>query len=624
MPKPTSALGQKDLSTPAAFARFRASVAKFRGDERGALALFVIYLFVFMLVFGGIAVDFMRYEIRRVAMQQTLDRAALAAANLEVTPSKAEAIAKDYFDKSELAGGMTMSEFGTPVVSVEAGSQNEFRKVRISADVRSYNYFMNMFFMPIDYLEGPAVTQAEQGVQQTEVMLVLDITGSMDETPSGDTKKKITGLIDAATYFVNVVKDADTANQVSIGIVPYNTQVNLGVNLRKQYTVTNVPSGPTIGGGVPLAGVPNVNCLETATTPAAFGTTSISRTTPMPMSVHADLESGASSTTSYLAWSTTNVSNGGTLSDWNDISNGYGSRYMCPPYAYSEVLLPTKKKAPLLAKIASLKPNGRTSIMMGMRWGVALLDETAKPIYDALVLPGEPEMVNRPAANNDARTQKIIVLMTDGNHVQTKFIRDPYKTGESPIFRSDVDKNFSLFIDRPGTNLDYWVPHLCTGATSALRDNCSVGWRAQPWSNSANTGTYKRLDWSEVWLAVRPTWVARHLYARSLLGNSSNSATTIYNNQIALFRGNTYVAKATMDSLLQTNCAAAKAAGFTIYGIAFGAGSDGETQIKGCASSAGSNPNDKTGFFFKPQNSSELYNAFRDIAKQVGKLRLTQ
>ena len=42
------------------------------------------------------------------------------------------------------------------------------------------------------------------------------------------------------------------------------------------------------------------------------------------------------------------------------------------------------------------------------------------------------------------------------------------------------------------------------------------------------------------------------------------------------------------------------------------------------ASSVGSDPNDKTGYFFKPQTSSELEDAFKDIAKQLGKLRLTQ
>lgn len=611
MLKPATSLGFAGLSN-----RLCTSLARFRGDDRGSIAVFAIFLFVFMLVFGGIAVDYMRYELRRVAMQQTLDRAALAAASLNVDIGGAQAIAEDYFAKSELADGMMMAEFGTPVVNVDAGDQNEFRKVKISADVRSNNWFMNMFFMDIDYLEAPAVTQAEQGVPQTEVMLVLDVTGSMSETPSGDTKTKIAGLIEAATLFVNMVKDRDTVNQVSIGIVPYNTQVNLGAALRKEFTETDVPTGPTIGGGVANAGVPNVNCLETATTTTAFNSTSISLTTPMPMSVHADLESSTNtgSTSYYVPWNST-ASNGAVPADPN--TSGAGSRYMCPAYAYSEVQLPTKKRQPLLDKIASLKPNGRTSIMMGMRWGVALIDESAKPIYDNLVVGAEPEMANRPAANTDAQTRKIVILMTDGNHVETKFIRSPYKTGPSPIFRSNNDGNYSIFLDRTGTSNDYWVPHLCTTS-----NNCSAGWRAQPWTNSTNTGTYATLDWSEVWQALRVTWVVRQLYARS--DYNGTGVSTIYSSQLAAFRGSPYVAKSTMDSLLQTNCAAAKASGIEVFGIAFGAGTDGENQIRGCASAAGADPNDKSGYYFKPQTASELSSVFETIAKDVGPLRLTQ
>lgn len=604
------------MKIPALSARCRrltASLRAFRDDDRGVMAVITLMLFFVLMVFGGIAVDYMRFEIRRVALQQTMDRAALAAANLE-NKRDAKSVAEDYFAKAHLQEGTVGTEYSTPVVSVIEGANGASKNVTITADVRSYNYFMGMGFMPVDYLEAPANTRAEQGIPQVEVMLVLDITGSMDSRLPNDTKKKIDGLIEAAELFVNEVKDLDGLNQVSIGVVPYNTQVNLGPALRAQFNVTDIP---TVN-GVANAGVTNVNCLEVPTTTAFFQTTGISRTLPLPMSVHADLE-GTTSTGSnsyYVAWNNTGSA---TLTNWNTVSGG--SNYMCPAYAYSEVLLPTMERSTVLAKISSLKPAGRTSIMMGMRWGVALLDESARPIYDTL-RAGETLMAGRPADNTDPETRKIIVLMTDGEHVKTSYVRNPYKTGISPIYRSNVDGNYSIFHNRSGTNLDYWVPHLCTSSNA-----CTSGWRAQPWSNSANSGTFRQLDWSEVWQAVRITWVARQLYARSKYNGSSES--TIYNSQMALFKGDdandstAYVPKATMDSLLQTNCAAAKASGIEVYGIAFGAGTDGETQIRGCASAKGSNPNDKTGYYFEPQTSSELVDAFRDIAAEMSKLRLT-
>lgn len=589
-----------------------ASLARFGQDERGSMAVFMLLLFCFMLVFGGIAVDYMRYEIRRVAMQQTLDRAALAAASLTQAEDP-QSIVDDYFEKARLVEGVSesqMAEFSNPVVTVVEGLNKESRSVRVEASVRSYNYFMNMFFMPVDYLEGPATTQAEQGSEQIEVMLVLDVTGSMDETPSGDTKKKIQGLKDAATLFVELTDETDTRNQMSIGIVPYNTQVNLGRALREQYNATNVPTF----GGVTGAGIPNSNCIEVATTVTAFQNTEVPRTAPYPMSVFADLDSGTATGTNsfYVAWN--NTSNAVPIPPTN--SNA-GSNYMCPPYAYSEVLLPTKEPDALIAKINSLQPNGRTSILMGMRWGVALIDETADDIYDALVVPNEAGMANRPAANADPKTRKIIILMTDGNHVATKFIRDGFKTGQSPIFRSNQDNNFSILL-RPGNALPYWVPHLCTTS-----HNCAAGWRAQPWTNNANTGTHRQLDWSEVWQAVRPTWVARQLYARS--NYTGAGVTNIYNAQLAAFRGDPYLNKATMDARLQTVCSAAKAEGIEVFGIAFGAGTDGENQIRGCASSGNPlDPNDKSDYFFKPQNAAQLEDTFKDIFSAISPLRLTE
>ncbi len=419
------------------------------------------------------------------------------------------------------------------------------------------------------------------------------------------TQNKMASLKDSANLFVDLVKDPslDPLNLTSIGVIPYNTQVNLGPTLRAQFNATNIP---TVN-GVPNTPIANSNCLEPPTSPIDFSQTALSTDLPMPMSVFADLESGTSTGTNsfYTNWSSNAPAN----------PNSNGSNYMCPPYAYSQVLLPTMDETAVKAKINSLQPNGRTSIVMGMRWGAALIDEEAREIYDAVIT--EPEMEGRPANNLDPETRKIIILMTDGNHVATRFIRDPFKTGESPIFRSNNDNNFSILL-RPGNPLPYWVPHLCTNAHA-----CAAGWRAQPWTNNANTGTSRRLDWSEVWQAVRPTWVARQLYARSNFNGTG--VTNIYNTQLAAFRGDTYLSKAVMDARLQTICAATKAEGIEVFGIAFGAGTDGENQIRGCASSGNPNdPNDKSDYYFRPQSAADLEAAFRDIAEKMSPLRLTR
>ena len=63
----------------------RATVAKFRAAEDGSMTVFTLFIFVMMLMVGGMAVDLMRFETQRAHLQNTLDSAALAATCLLYT-----------------------------------------------------------------------------------------------------------------------------------------------------------------------------------------------------------------------------------------------------------------------------------------------------------------------------------------------------------------------------------------------------------------------------------------------------------------------------------------------------------------------------------------------------------
>ena len=555
------------------------------------MAFFILFMFLLMLMFGGIAVDVMRFETRRVALQQTMDRAALAAASLKQTLTPAN-VFNDYFAKAGLGTSLKMVNYTTPTVTVSSTGNNSFRMVRAESSVRSYNYFMHL--LRVDYLEGPATSQAEQGVSQIEIILVLDISGSMNDN------NKIGGLRTAATDFVNTVKANDTLNQVSIGIVPYNAQVNLGQQLRSQFNASFLP---TVA-GVPNSSFPGVNCLEI--TPAAYSTTGLSQTTAIPMAAHADTLS-TSTSTSYVPWS-----NSGALPVDDRLNR------ICNPRTNGAgvVLLPTKNKTPVLAAISALTAGGYTSIMLGMRWGAALIDEDARPIYTAI---GDGTVAGRPAQNSDALTRKIIVLMTDGEHVNTPRVTDAYKSGLSPIYRSTNDGNYSIQFTtgKPacaGTNT-FWVPHRYTAptgnppTTSPAANPCGGAWQATAWNNGSGV---TQQDWSQLWSVVRVAWVARQLYARS--GVSSND----YNAAMGRFVQGQFTNWQAMDAILSTNCTAARTAGVEIYGIAFTAGTIGQAAINDCASSPKSN------YYYDAANNAALLTAFRQIAANISELRLTQ
>jgi Flp pilus assembly protein TadG len=622
--------------------RTRASMLRFRDDERGSMSLIIIFTFLAMIIFGGIAVDVMRFETRRVAMQQTLDRAALAAASLpdvdDLTKVRKPAdVASDWFAKTKLDEGLFMVEYATPTVT--AINVPGKREVTMSASVKSHNFFMGIF-SPRDYLEAPTSTKAAQGVANVELMLVLDITGSMNEASIEPGKTKIQALKAAALSFVDILQENDKSNGVSIGIVPYAAQVNMPKSLRQQFTgVTNVSSWD----GVVGAGVPNIDCIEIPT--SSYGQTALPLDTVMPMAAVADslpLVGTVPAFSPTSAWA-------------NPVGPSIGNR-ACSTVAdnaatplvneatANQIMLPTKNLPLVKDKISALVANGNTNIAIGMRWGTALIDYKARDIYTAIGDKTKDGSVQgRPDLNGSQKTRKIIVLMTDGEHVKNTHILDAFKSGPSPIWRgagSPVRYAIRYWDDgtwhnnnkRPacaGTN-EYFIPHL-KRAWVDLNNNKveDTGERGacdpQAWASTPswpNSGTVSRLDWSEVWRYLKVTWVVQQLYMRSNVADIPADINVIMNDMRA-----TYLSSENdMDALLKTNCEIARkpasegGAGVEVFGIMFDdkPSARGIAAIKSCVTTSDST------YYYEPKSPADLMAAFNLIATDISDLRLTQ
>ncbi len=547
-----------------AYAAARQWSRRFTRDEDGSLIVFGMVLFLLMIMMGGLAVDLMRYEQRRTALQQTIDRSVLAAASLtqDLDPVS---VVNDYFDKAGLL--QYLEE-----VTVTQGMN--FRIVEARAHAGLDPFFSQM--VGIDEFDVPAMSEAEQRITNVEIILVLDVSGSMSGT-------KISNLKVAAKNFVDKVKANDAEHRISIGIVPYNAQVNLGAVLRGKYNATH------------LHGVANVNCLDLPQ--SVFSAIGMSRTTEYPMFAFADTTQGTSTANSYTSWSDTS-SSGGRMST---------SSPFCRNTASNIVRLPQTDPTVIKGYIDGLAAAGNTSITLGMKWGVALIEPGAQPLYSELIGEGHipSGLSGRPFDWSDEDSMKVIVVMTDGDHVEHTRVTDAYKTGMSPIWRSTADGNYSIrhTSNRPavaGTN-EYWAPHRNSGAGE---------WRAAAW-NSGSGAT--QLTWQDVWANQRVSWIAWQLYARAL-GTDSTSRSTWYNNTRNVMRA-TWSSETAMDASLQASCSQAKGNGVLVYGIAFEAPAIGTAQIRACSSSDN---------FFFVANGSQINSAFNAIATNISQLRLTQ
>ena len=348
-------------------------------SEHGSLTIFALFLIPLMLILGGMAVDFMRYESNRAKIQDTADRASLLAANLEFTQTgDAASVVDDYFAKA----GMSEYLDGPAIVSENINS----RTVEVNAKQPLNTFFLN--YAGIDELEATANSIATQGVGNVEISLVLDISGSMrhgtkdaDGVATGLTKMQ--AMQAAAKTFVNTALQDSNRDRVSLSLVPYSEHVNIGKDMFDRLNTTALHNFS--------------HCVDFAD--ADFADSSISMSQLYNQSQHID------------HWST-----GSSL---NSVS--------CPSSDYQEVTAVSQDRQALLDQIDQFQPYTQTSIFLGMKWGLAFLDPSAQalvgPDVDA-AFAGRPSSYGTGSAEDG--TRKVLVVMTDGQNTATTRVREEF------------------------------------------------------------------------------------------------------------------------------------------------------------------------------------------------------
>ncbi|MGV8985257.1 MAG: pilus assembly protein TadG-related protein [Cypionkella sp.] len=538
-------------------------VRKFQRDEDGALIIFGLMFLILMLMMGGLAVDLMHYEYTRTRLQNTLDRATLAAASLSQKIDPATVV-RDYVLKAGLA---------EQLASVQVTQGLNERIVQATGRADTHPIFLPM--MGINKLDAVGASAAQQAIDNLEIVLVLDVSGSMKG-------QKLTNLKIAATEFVDTMTANDPHHRVSIAIVPYNAQVNIGPVLAAKFNLTH------------RAGVTDVNCVEIPDT--EFGAEALSLSAPMPMMAYADIAYATSKINGYVG-----------PTDPNYAVPNYASAY-CKPTTVNVVHLPSNDPAVLKAQINALEAGGNTSITLGMKWGAALLDPSLRATYTSFIANGDmpATLPGRPFDYKDKEARKYVVLMTDGEHVSHNRINDDYKTGASPIWKAPDGKySVQYLAGRPGwagTNT-WYVPHLGK-------------WQAAAY---AGGGAAVQQDWKDVWASLKMTYVAWQFYARPLGSSAISPSNSVYNSTVnamqSIYSGATATAAvADMDASLQTTCDQARANKVQIFGVTVEAPQHGNDVITACA---------KADHTFIADRLT-IRSTFQKIAANITQLKLTQ
>jgi len=350
-------------------------VDEFAAEESGSFVVFSLFIFLAMLMLGGMAVDFMRYENVRVHLQNTVDRSVLAAADMEQDLDP-EQVVSSYFQTSGLLPFLDRVNVRDDLVE---------RRVTAVASADVPTMFMRL--LGIKEHEAIAAGTAAEGRSNIEVSMVLDISYSMSWDTSGSgSKTKMETLHEAAGEFLDTVLDPNAEDLISVSLIPYSAQVNIGPEI---FTELNTDHRHNFS-----------HCVEFEN--ADFSTTSLNQARTYEQTQH-------------FEWST-----------WyhaDEEINHPG----CPQETFERMIVHSQDVDTLKGIVESYEPRANTAIHIGMKWGTALLDPSFRNITQTLYSTyGTVENVfrDRPADFDDEETEKFIILMTDGENVDTYSIQD--------------------------------------------------------------------------------------------------------------------------------------------------------------------------------------------------------
>ncbi|MEM0935325.1 MAG: Tad domain-containing protein [Pseudomonadota bacterium] len=196
------------LRTSRGWLRTRTALTNFCADEDGAMLSWGLFTTLGIFMATGLGLSMQLYEVYRTQLQNTLDRAVLAATDLD-QPLEAEEVIADYVMRAGMAGALKNSD-------VTEGLN--FRTSTADA-----GFDMNTIFVPgQQYWDVDATSTAFESVTDVEISLVLDISGTMRF------ENRLEPLEDAAVEFVQMVLEGDRAEGTTVSVVPYSGQVNPG------------------------------------------------------------------------------------------------------------------------------------------------------------------------------------------------------------------------------------------------------------------------------------------------------------------------------------------------------------------------------------------------------------
>lgn len=413
---------------------------RFRTDESGAVVALALFIFIFMLAVAGLGIDLMRHEMKRTHLQATLDSAVLAAAGTKIKDGSnspendLQQVIKDYFEAAQIGG--YLQDFNDDDIKIGDGKTEALASAKLEMDT----YLMRL--SGVDTLTAWATTQAAILAETLEIVMVLDVSGSMEG-------ERLTELKKAAKKFVTTVLD-NSNGIVSFSVVPFNSNV---VPPREIYDNLKVAERHTYS-----------TCLVFQSDD--FKNTAIDPNQTYAQKIFTSMD--------HSGWHEVDFGEVGREKEPGEyVGHRQDTSYnrSCHNDERFEILPYATTEGAVHDKIEMLTAAGGTSGDMGMKWASALLDPAFRPVVNEMGklrvktdsdgnimrdedgneitysqisndLLGLPK--DYPSKNDSGQTNnnKIIVMMGDGANGWEISLKDPANILSAPDYASDVNWDY--------------------------------------------------------------------------------------------------------------------------------------------------------------------------------------
>lgn len=502
--------------------RVTSDLIRFYKEEAGNISVFSVMMLLIMMLIAGASVDIMRREALRAGLQSAMDRAVLAAADLD-QKQKPKLVVEDYMKKAGLGNALTN-------VVVDPGLN--FRTVTATGKLDMSTVFLRM--SGFDKLKIPVVSAAEEKISNVEVSLVLDVSGSMADY------NRLTNMKTAAKSFVQTViqPPQEGSGLTSVSVVPYNSTVNLGPQTAPYFNLAKTHD------------YSHCAMFEDAD----FKSVAMNPSRELRRMGHFDVFTHS--------WSENPV-----------------KTPLCGGSDPGSVMVHNTNVNQLKNRIDNFSAAGGTAIHVGVKWGAAFLDDSTAGVVSAMADAKltTNNVKGRPAKYTDPEAIKFIVMMTDGANTEEYDLKPSLRSGMSDIFvdergtASYSDDRYSVLVrDSYGSHNDLyfhdrrrhsdWNPYrnYPDGGSNARRLS-----KAEAFHRFGTNVIARRF--------LRPAYYDGHL-SWSTYNEWANPWQSVASGQ-------------TVDNRLTDICTAAKAKGIVIFAIAFEAPQSGKEDLLACASS---------------------------------------